>query len=76
MYVHMITKRADNEINKVIHKSGIPQDEIIAIKNIKCHIPPFAYGHEWFSKTITTKKDYANWQKWVKEKNILLMDSR
>ncbi|WP_163653615.1 hypothetical protein [Listeria sp. PSOL-1] len=76
LYIYLTTKHADQEIDKVIHQSGIPKDQVIVIQKTECNFPSVSLGYEWFTKKITTKKDYANWKKLVQTNHRFLNGQR
>ncbi|WP_115751730.1 hypothetical protein [Listeria kieliensis] len=69
-YIYFKTKQANHQIDQAIHKIGIPKNEIIVIENPKYNAEVF--GNEWFTKEITTKKDYQTWKNMVRTKHEFL----
>ncbi|MBC1778276.1 hypothetical protein [Listeria booriae] len=69
-YIHFRITQAENRIDETIAASKIPEDQVIVVEKIMYNSKVFAY--EWFPKSITTKKDYANWKKIVTEKQQFL----
>ncbi|MGC9248017.1 hypothetical protein [Listeria ivanovii] len=64
--IYIKTKQADAEINQVIEKAGIPKNEVIVVDATEYN-QKFFGAEPWYPKEITTKKDYENWKKTVKE---------
>ncbi|MBC2097439.1 hypothetical protein HCJ70_00170 [Listeria booriae] len=61
LYVHINTKQADDQINRIIEEAGIPENGIIVIEKTKYNQK--VLSDEWWTKEITTEKDYENWKK-------------
>ncbi|MBC1272611.1 hypothetical protein [Listeria booriae] len=70
LYVHINTKQADNQINSIIEEAGIPKNGIIVIEKTKYNQK--VLSDEWWTKEITTEKDYENWKRTVKEQQHFL----
>ncbi|WP_439443692.1 hypothetical protein ACSMFR_02560 [Listeria aquatica] len=69
-YIHFKTKQANHQIDQAIHQMGIPEKEQIVIEKPKYNAEVF--GNEWFTKVITTKKDYQTWKKIVRTNHEFL----
>lgn len=69
-YIYFKTNQANREIDLAIHKMKIPESEIIVIEKPKYNAEVF--GKEWFTKVITTKKDYQTWKSIVKTNHEFL----
>lgn len=63
-YIYFKTNQANHEMDLTIHKMKIPENEIIVIEKPQYNAEVF--GKEWFTKVITTKKDYQTWKNIVK----------
>ncbi|WP_163653609.1 DUF3139 domain-containing protein [Listeria sp. PSOL-1] len=69
-YTHLKTNQANKRIDQTIKSANIPDSEIIVLRKPTYNSEVF--GSEWFTKVITTKKDYQTWKNMVKKKHKFL----
>lgn len=58
------TVDASKKMNQYLELSGIPADEVFVVEKIEAH-QKFFFSDKWYTKTITTKKDYNQWKQQV-----------
>lgn len=56
--------QAENKIHQKLVFLGIPEDELLVVKEIEYNQKMF-FGDKWYAEDVTTKKDYEKWKEMV-----------